>query len=124
VLIVVALLYAWLQWTGVSAEAERTMGFVALVAGNLGLIFAHRAPDAPFTRIFRGENPALWWVVGGAFAALAIVVHWTPLQRLFRFAPVAAHELAASFAIGIAGVVLFAVARVLLSRMTITRKGS
>ena len=46
VLIVVALLYGWLQTTGASAEAVRTMGFVALVAGNLGLIFANRAPSA------------------------------------------------------------------------------
>jgi len=125
VLIVVALLYAWLQWTGVPAEAARTMGFVALVAGNLGLIFAHRAPDAPFTRIFRGENPALWWVVGGALAALVVVVHWTPLQRLFGFAPVAAHDLAASFAIGIGGVILFSVVRgALLSRIAIGRRRS
>jgi Ca2+-transporting ATPase len=50
-LFVVALLYAWLQPTGVPAANARTMGFVALVAGNLGLIFAHRAPNAPFTRI-------------------------------------------------------------------------
>ena len=124
VLIAVALLYAWLQWTGVPAEAARTMGFVALVAGNLGLIFAHRAPNASFTRIFRGQNRALWWVVGSALAALAVVVHWTPLQRLFGFAPVAAHDLAGSFATGVAGVILFSVARALLSRMPVPGKGS
>ena len=44
VFIVVALLYRWLQAAGVPANEARTMGFVALVAGNLGLIFAHRAP--------------------------------------------------------------------------------
>ncbi len=83
VLVAVALLYAWLQATGATAPVARTMGFVALVAGNLGLIFAHRSPNAPFRRVFRGENPALWWVVGSALAALAVTVYWPPLQALF-----------------------------------------
>jgi Ca2+-transporting ATPase len=124
VLIVVALLYGWLQTTGASAEAVRTMGFVALVAGNLGLIFANRAPQAPFTRIFRGGNPALWWVVGSALSALAFVVYWLPLQRLFGFAPVAARDLAASFAAGMAGVILFSIARALLPRVKTAHTGS
>ena len=93
VLVAVALLYAWLQTTGETATVARTMGFVALVAGNLGLIFAHRSADAPFKRIFRGENPALWWVVGSALAALAVTVYWPPLQALFGFAPIAARDL-------------------------------
>jgi Ca2+-transporting ATPase len=122
VLLAVALFYAWLQRQGVTAGAARTMGFVALVAGNLGLIFAHRAPGASFPRTFRGGNRALWWVVVGAVAALATVVSWPPLQRLFGFAPVAAHEYAVSFAVGMAGVVLFSAAQTLRSRIAIARK--
>jgi Ca2+-transporting ATPase len=114
VLLVVALLYAWLQWAGAPAADARTLGFVALVAGNLGLIFAHRAVHARWRRIFRRDNPALWWVVGGALAALLVTVYWTPLQHLFGFAPVPAHEFATSFAVGIAGVVLFSVGQALL----------
>jgi Ca2+-transporting ATPase len=107
VLIAVALLYAWLQHAGVAAEAARTMGFVALVAGNIGLIFAHRAADVRPASLFRGGNPALWWVVGGALFALVVTVYWPPLQRLFGFAPIAAQAFAACFAVGIAGVVAF-----------------
>jgi len=124
VLIAVALFYAWLQRQGVPAGAARTMGFVALVAGNLGLIFAHRAPGTSFARTFRGGNSALWWVVGGAVAALATVVSWPPLQRLFGFAPVPAHELAVSFAVGVAAVILFSVAQLLRSSLAIARKGA
>ncbi len=105
-LVAVALLYAWLQATGTPAAVARTMGFVALVAGNLGLIFAHRAPGARLTRIFRGENPALWWVVGAALAALTVTVYWPPLQRLFGFAPIAAQAFAGCFGVGVAGVVV------------------
>jgi Ca2+-transporting ATPase len=115
VLVAVALLYAWLQAAGTPAAVARTMGFVALVAGNLGLIFAHRAPGAGLTRMFRGENPALWWVVGVALAALAITVYWPPLQRLFGFAPIAAQALAGCFGVGIAGVVLFSAVQALLT---------
>ena len=110
-LIAVALLYAWLQATGETAPAARTMGFVALVAGNIGLIFAHRAADARLTSIFGGENPALWWVVGSALAALAVTVYWPPLQGLFGFAPIAARDLAMAFAVGIAAVILFSAIR-------------
>jgi P-type Ca2+ transporter type 2C len=114
-LVAVGLLYAWLQATGTPAAVARTMGFVALVAGNLGLIFAHRAPDARLTRIFRGENPALWWVVGGSLAALAVTVYWPPLQRLFRFAPITAPAFTVSFGVGIAGVALFSATRALMT---------
>ena len=116
VLIAVALLYAWLQATGETAPAARTMGFVALVAGNIGLIFAHRAADARLTSIFGGENPALWWVVGSALAALAVTVYWPPLQGLFGFAPIAARDLAMAFAVGIAAVILFSAIRVVVTR--------
>ena len=109
VLFAVALLYAWLQHTGVPAEAARTMGFVALVAGNLGLIFAHRAEGARRTRMFGGENKALWWVVCGALFALVVTVYWPPLQRLFGFAPIAAQSFASCFAAGVAGVIAFSV---------------
>jgi Ca2+-transporting ATPase len=107
VLVAVALLYAWLQHAGVAAEAARTMGFVALVAGNLGLIFAHRAGGARRMRMIGGENKALWWVVGGALIALVVTVYWPPLQRLFGFAPIAAQAFASCFAVGVAGVIAF-----------------
>ncbi len=121
VLVAVALLYAWLQATGATAPVARTMGFIALVAGNLGLIFAHRSPNAPFKRVFRGENPALWWVVGSALAALAVTVYWPPLQALFRFAPIAARDLAMAFAVGIAAVILFSAIRVVATRGPVRR---
>jgi len=116
VLVAVALLYAWLQWTAVPAEAARTMGFVALVAGNLGLIFAHRAGGARATRMFGGENPALWWVVGGTLFALIVTVHWPPLQRLFGFAPIAAQAFASCFAVGVSAVIVFSVVRAWIAR--------
>jgi hypothetical protein len=66
----------------------------------------------------------LWWVVGGAPAALSLVVYWAPLRRLFGFAPVAAQEIALSFAVGVAGVLVFSATRALLTRMRFARSGS
>jgi hypothetical protein len=83
-----------------------------------------RISGASFARTFRGGNSALWWVVGGAVAALATVVSWPPLQRLFGFAPVPAHELAVSFAVGVTAVILFSVAQLLRSSLAIARKGA
>jgi Ca2+-transporting ATPase len=110
-LVAVALLYAWLQHTGAPAEAARTMGFVALVAGNLGLIFAHRASGSRRTRMFGGGNPALWWVVGGALFALVVTVYWPALQRLFGFATITPQAFAGCFAVGVAGVIVFSFVR-------------
>lgn len=63
----------------------RALTFTTLIIANLALILANRSWTRPIVATLRSPNPALWWVIGGALAILAIVLY-VPLARdLFRF---------------------------------------
>jgi P-type Ca2+ transporter type 2C len=90
-----ALLLAALQGAGlargVPVGAVRGAAFAALIVGNLGLILANRSPKT-LLESFRRRNPALWWIVGSAFATLLLVLAVPGLRDLFRFSEVRAAE--------------------------------
>ncbi|MBI3780631.1 MAG: cation transporting ATPase C-terminal domain-containing protein, partial [candidate division NC10 bacterium] len=50
---------------------------------------------------------ALWWVLGGALAFLALVLYVPFLRALFRFAPLGAADLALCLAAGAASIMWF-----------------
>jgi zinc transporter ZupT len=54
---------------------------------------------------WRGANPSLWAVIGGAVALLAAVLWIAPLRSVFRLAPPSALDIALAVA---AGAVAFA----------------
>jgi Ca2+-transporting ATPase len=49
----------------------------------------------------------LWWITGGALAALAAAIYVPPLAAVFRFAPLSPSRLAIAAAAGIAGVLWY-----------------
>jgi Ca2+-transporting ATPase len=65
-------------------NARRSFAFVTLVAGNLGLIFTNRSWVRSIAAMFREPNAALWWVVGGAAAMLALVLYVPALRSLLH----------------------------------------
>jgi Cation transporting ATPase, C-terminus len=74
-------------WMDAPADHVRTVGFVALIAADLALVFAtrgrqHRRPPAE-------RNPAVRWMVLGVFAVLALILVLPWLRNLFAFAAVA-----------------------------------
>ncbi|HYL25568.1 MAG TPA: cation-translocating P-type ATPase, partial [Burkholderiales bacterium] len=73
-------LYAWALHAGRVEVEARTIAFAAIVIGNLALIFACRPT-------LTARNAALWWIVAGAVAALAVAIYWPPAAALFHFAP-------------------------------------
>jgi magnesium-transporting ATPase (P-type) len=83
------------------------MAFIALVAGNLGVIFASRSSLSTLAASLRVRNAPLWWVVIAAVAALVVTVYWSPLQRLFGFAAIPAGTAAWCVAAGVSSVLLF-----------------
>ena len=97
-------LYAWAVASGRGEGETRAMGFAAIVAGNLALIFANRSHERTALAMMRQPNPALWWIVGGTLAALAAVIYVPAAAGIFRFAPLAALDLAIACAAGMAGV--------------------
>jgi Ca2+-transporting ATPase len=87
------------------AEAEaRAAAFAALVFGNTGLILSNRSQRRSFVATLLEPNRALWWVVAGAVGGLLAALYLSPLQRVFRFAPLDARLLGMAALAGSAGV--------------------
>jgi Ca2+-transporting ATPase len=106
VLLVVMGAYAWAD--GRLAEPEaRAFAFTTLVVANLALIYSNRSRTQTLLASLVAPNPILWIVTGLALALLALALYLPFLAGVFRFAPLPPAELAAAFALGLAGVVWF-----------------
>ncbi|HEX8011762.1 MAG TPA: cation-translocating P-type ATPase [Casimicrobiaceae bacterium] len=107
VLVVAASLYAYWQHSGVAAAAARTMVFIILIGGNLGLILANRSLTATLASTLRIKNIPLYWVSSGALAALALTIYWPPLQQLFGFASISVAAAIGSLGAGLSTIIWF-----------------
>jgi Ca2+-transporting ATPase len=103
-LVAVAIAYAWVAAGSVPDGEVRSFGFAAIVFGNLALIHATRSRDRMIVDTLRLPNPALWWITGGALAALAASIYVAPAADVFRFAPLPAGLVALAALAGVAGV--------------------
>ena len=104
VLAVVAGIYAWAITTGRGEAEARTLAFINLVVGNLGMIMANRSWTRSIIGTLREKNPSVKYVAGGAIAFLALVVFVPFLNRLFRFSPLHGWDLALCVATGLGAV--------------------
>ena len=104
VLVGVVAAYAWALHAGRSEEEARAIGFAAIVSGNLAMILAYRSRERLIVQALREPNPALWLIVAGTLAGLALALYVPSVATLFRFAPPALGDLALAAAAGIAGV--------------------
>jgi len=116
VLVAVCLAYWWAIERGLPVGEVRSIGFAAIVFGNLAMIHATRSRDRVFFAALRNPNPALWWITGGTLAALAACIYIPLIGDLFRFAPLSAGYAALSAAAGIAGVLWYEAYKVLRPR--------
>ena len=64
----------------------RALTFTTLIVANLASILANRSWTRLIVATLRSPNPALWWVIGGALAVLALVLYVPFARDLFRFA--------------------------------------
>jgi len=116
VLLMVALTYGYVLLQGAGETEARAMAFTTIVLGNLGLILANRSRTGLITHTLRRPNRALWWVVGGTLAGIALVLYVPYLRDLFRFAPLHGADLALCFAAALAGLVWFELYKLCLAR--------
>jgi Ca2+-transporting ATPase len=70
---------------GLASDASRTLAFVALVAGNLGLVQTTRSWSRGALETATDRNPLLWGSAAAIVAALFVVVVVPDLAELFRF---------------------------------------
>jgi P-type Ca2+ transporter type 2C len=99
--------YWWSLASGRSDETTRAAAFAAIVFGNLALILVTRSRVHSAAATLRDPNPAFWWIVLGALAALAATLYVPALAALFRFTPLGFGELAAAAAGGLGGVLWY-----------------
>jgi Ca2+-transporting ATPase len=104
VLAVVGGIYAWALATGLGETEARTLAFINLVVGNLGMIMANRSWTRSIIGTIREKNPSVKYVAGGAIAFLALVVFVPFLNRLFGFSPLHGWELALCVGTGLVAV--------------------
>jgi Ca2+-transporting ATPase len=94
VLAIVLMVYGFVLSKGLGEFEARMMSFATLVIANLGLIMSNRSWTRSILATLRTPNAALWWVVGGALAFLALTISVPFLRGLFSFGPLHAWELA------------------------------
>ena len=92
---------------GAPETEARALSFTTLVIANLALVFTDRSRTRTILATLRTPNAALWWVVGGAVALLALVLYVPFLRDLFGFAVLHPSDLLICVAAGFASILWF-----------------
>ena len=87
--------------------SRRGLVFVTLVVASLCTILANRSWTRSAVAMFREPNGAVWWVVAGATACLALIVSVPFLRALFRFSALDPGDILLCVAAGIISIVWF-----------------
>lgn len=88
-------------------DSARALTFAALVVSFVAMILTNRSWSHSLLASLRLPNRALWWVLGGTTAFLALVLSWPMAQRLFHFAPIRGLDLLLACALGFASILWF-----------------
>jgi Ca2+-transporting ATPase len=94
-------------WNLRGDDAARALTFTALVVAFLAIILVNRSWTLSLLASLKKPNAALWWVLGGTTAFLALVLTWPVTQRLFHFAPVLGRDILLAGAAGFSSVLWF-----------------
>ncbi len=105
--IVLAIYLTGLYYWQMSVEQVRALSFIALIAGNIGVIFTNRSWSKNIFQIFATPNNAVKWVVSSAslFLVLANIIPF--LQNLFQFDPITLWQGVLSAFLGFSGIIGF-----------------
>ena len=91
---------------GMAEPEVRSLTFFALVLCIIGLIFVNRSFSASIITAFRRRNAALRWVLLVVTAMLGVTLLLPFAQRMFRFGPLHADDLAVALAAGLATIII------------------
>lgn len=106
VLVICAAVY-WVAWNVRGDNAARALTFTALVVAFIAIILVNRSWTQSLLASLKNPNSALWWVLGGTTAFLALVLTWPVTQRLFHFAAVVGWDLLLAGLAGFSSVLWF-----------------
>lgn len=116
-LVAVGGVYLWAASSGHSEAEVRTIGFAAIVIGNIAMIFIHRAGGQSLFAAIKRPNPAFYWIVSGTLIALAACVYVPFVADVFRFAPLSPYDVLMAVSAGAAGVAGFELIKVCYLKM-------
>jgi Ca2+-transporting ATPase len=85
VLVIVLFIYSLSLYQGKGDMEARALSFTTLIIANIGLILTNRSWSMTILETLKTPNRALWWVIGGAFLFLGLVLYTEPLRNLFGF---------------------------------------
>lgn len=92
---------------GFTEEAARALTFTTLVTGNLSLILVNRSWRHSVLRTLNIQNPALWWVIVGAFFFLSLALTVPFLREIFHFSTITIQQFLLCVLVGLASVLWF-----------------
>ncbi|MDQ1256801.1 MAG: P-type Ca2+ transporter type, partial [Candidatus Hydrogenedentes bacterium] len=107
VLAIVLAVFSVARQRGLTENEARALTFATLVVANIGLILVNRSWSRSIVATLRTPNKAMWWVIGGALAFLALVIYTPVLQTVFHFAPLHGMDIAVALSAGIASILWF-----------------
>jgi len=85
VLVITLAVFVTANLRGEPETNTRALTFTTFIIANLALILVNRSWTRLTVATLRSPNPALWGVIGGAIAMLAIVLYVPFARDLFRF---------------------------------------
>jgi Ca2+-transporting ATPase len=85
VLVIALAVFAIAHLRGEPETNTRALTFTTFIIANLTLILANRSWTRLIVATLHSPNPALWWVIGGALAVLALVLYVPFARDLFHF---------------------------------------
>ncbi|HSB36653.1 MAG TPA: cation-translocating P-type ATPase, partial [Thermoanaerobaculia bacterium] len=107
ILAIVLAVFAIALLRGQGEADARALSFATLIVANLALILTARSATRTLRETLASPNAALWWVVGGASATLALVLSLAPLREVFGFSRLHPIDVALFLAGGIVSVLWF-----------------
>jgi Ca2+-transporting ATPase len=108
VLLVVCFVLYWqsLQWD-LEVEEARTLVFITMTAGNLGLVRVNDTRRIALFHLFERGHATFWLIAATACLIVTVCIVQPTLAELFQFAPPDLHHAATAAGIGIGAVLLF-----------------
>ncbi len=117
VLVVLVIVYAIAYYQGEYAPNlklcstggcdARGLVFTTLIVSNLAMIITNRSWTNTILTTIRVPNPAIWWIIGGGAAFLALILYIPFLRQLFQFSYLHFEDLAIALLSGLASVIWF-----------------
>ena len=98
--------YAGADLLGHSLAESRALGFAALIAGNLSMVYVCRSSSMSFLASLRIPNPLAWFVAAYGIGLLLLAVYLPGLQTVFQFGATSPVDLAVAITLGAMGVLV------------------